>query len=87
MYYGAANRDPDVFDDPERFDITRKPNPHVAFGVGTHFCMGSHIARLEMRVTLEEFLRRFPSVSLAGPPRRLPSNFISGIDRLPLKLA
>jgi len=87
MYYGAANRDPDVFDDPERFDITRKPNPHVAFGVGTHFCMGSHIARLEMRVTLEEFLRRFPAVRLAGPPQRLQSNFISGISRLPLRLA
>jgi cholest-4-en-3-one 26-monooxygenase len=86
MYYGAANRDPEVFDDPERFDITRRPNPHVAFGVGTHFCMGSHIARLEMRVTLDEFLRRFPGVSLAGPPERLPSNFISAIDRLPLKL-
>jgi len=87
MYYGAANRDPEVFENPETFDITRRPNPHLAFGVGTHFCMGSHIARLEMRVTLEEFLRRFPNVSLAGPPRRLPSNFISGIDRLPLKLA
>jgi len=87
MYYGAANRDPEVFDDPERFDITRRPNPQVAFGVGTHFCMGSHIARLEMRVTLEEFLRRFPNPSLAGPPERLPSNFISGIQRLPLNLA
>jgi len=87
LYCGAANRDPEVFDDPERFDITRRPNPHVAFGVGTHFCMGSHIARLEMRVTLEEFLRRFPNVSLAGPPQRLPSNFINGIDRLPLELA
>jgi cholest-4-en-3-one 26-monooxygenase len=87
MYYGAANRDPEVFEDAERFDVTRRPNPHVAFGVGTHFCMGSHIARLEMRVTLEEFLRRFPDVSLAGPPQRLQSNFISGIDRLPLKLA
>ena len=87
MYYGAANRDPEVFENPETFDITRKPNPHLAFGVGTHFCMGSHIARLEMRVTLEEFLRRFPNPSLAGPPERLPSNFISGIQRLPLNLA
>jgi cholest-4-en-3-one 26-monooxygenase len=87
MYYGAANRDPRVFDDPEVFDITRTPNPHLAFGVGTHFCMGSHIARLEMRVTLEEFLRRFPNTSLAGPPERLQSNFISGIKRLPLNLA
>lgn len=87
MYYGAANRDPAVFDHPETFDIARKPNPHVAFGIGPHFCMGSHIARLEMRVTLEEFLRRFPNPSLAGPPERNRSNFISGIRRLPLKLA
>ena len=87
MYYGAANRDPSVFEDPETFDITRTPNPHLAFGIGTHFCMGSHIARLEMRVTLEEFLRRFPNVSLAGPPKRLQSNFISGIKRLPVNLA
>ncbi len=87
MYYAAANRDPSVFENPEVFDITRKPNPHIAFGTGTHFCMGSHIARLEMRVTLEEFLRRFPNVSLAGPPERLQSNFISGIKRLPLNLA
>ncbi len=87
MYYGAANRDPEVFENPEAFDITRKPNPHLAFGLGSHFCMGSHIARLEMRVTLEEFLRRFPRFSLAGPPERLESNFISGINRLPLKLA
>ena len=87
VYYGAANRDPEVFENPEAFDITRKPNPHLAFGVGTHFCMGSHIARLEMRVTLEEFLRRYPKISLAGPPERQQSNFISGIKRLPLKLA
>jgi cholest-4-en-3-one 26-monooxygenase len=87
VYYGAANRDPAVFENPEAFDISRKPNPHLAFGVGTHFCMGSHIARLEMRVTLEEFLRRYPSPSLAGPPERQESNFISGIKRLPLNLA
>ncbi len=86
MYYGAANRDPRFFENPEVFDITRKPNPHIAFGTGTHFCMGSHIARLEMRVTLEEFLRRFPNVRLTGPPERLESNFISGIKRLPISL-
>ncbi len=76
-----------VLETPEVFDITRKPNPHLAFGTGTHFCMGSHIARLEMRVTLEEFLRRFPNVRLTGPPERLRSNFISGIKRLPISLA
>ncbi len=86
MYYGAANRDPRVFEDPEVFNITRKPNPHLAFGTGTHFCMGSHIAKLEMRVTLEEFLRRFPNVRLTGRPERLQSNFISGIKRLPISL-
>jgi len=86
MYYGAANRDPRVFKDPEVFDITRKPNPQIAFGTGTHFCMGSHIARLEMRVTLEEFLRRFPKVRLTGPPERLLSNFINGIKRMPISL-
>jgi cytochrome P450 len=86
MYYGAANRDPRVFENPEVFDITRKPNPHIAFGTGTHFCMGSHIARLEMRVTLEEFLRRFPNVRLTGPPERLQSNFISAIKRMPVSL-
>ena len=86
MYYGAANRDPEVFEEPESFDITRKPNPHLAFGLGSHFCMGSHIARLEMRVTLEEFLRRFPRFRLAGRPERLESHFISGIQRLPLRV-
>jgi cholest-4-en-3-one 26-monooxygenase len=87
MYYGAANRDPRVFENPETFDITRKPNPHLAFGTGTHFCMGSHMARLEMRVTLEELLRRFPNLHLTGPPERLHSNFISGIKRMPMRLS
>ena len=86
VYYGAANRDPRVFDDPESFDIARDPNPHLGFGTGTHFCMGSHIARLEMRITLEEFLARFPKMRLAGPPERMQSNFISSIKRLPVRL-
>lgn len=86
MYYGAVNRDPHVFDDPEVFDITRKPNPHIAFGTGTHFCMGSHIAKLEMRVALEEFLLRFPNVQLMAEPERLQSNFISAIKSMPVRL-
>jgi cholest-4-en-3-one 26-monooxygenase len=87
MYYGAANRDPRVFDDPERFDVTRVHNPHLAFGTGTHVCMGSHMARLSMRVTLEELLRRFPGVRLGGEVERLRSNFINGIKRMPVALA
>jgi cytochrome P450 len=87
MYYGAANRDPRVFDEPERFDVTREHNPHLAFGTGTHVCMGSHMARLSMRVTLEELLRRFPDLRRAGEVERLRSNFINGIKRMPVALA
>jgi len=86
LYYGAANRDPSIFENPERFDITRKINPHLAFGTGTHFCIGSHMARLEMRLTLAEFLARFPNFRLTGPPERLSSNFINGIKRMPIAL-
>jgi cytochrome P450 len=86
MYYAAANRDPSVFENPERFDITRKTNPHLAFGTGTHFCIGSHMARLEMRLTLVEFLKRFPDFRMTGPVERLNSNFINGIKRMPIAL-
>ena len=86
MYYGAANRDPRVFENPEKFDITRTTNPHLAFGTGTHFCIGSHMARLEMRVTLEALLERFPDFRLSGPVVRLSSNFINGIKRMPISL-
>jgi len=86
LYYGAANRDPEVFADPEAFDITRKPNPHLAFGTGTHFCAGSHMARLQLRVAFEEWLRRFPGARLERPPDRLQSNFINGIKRMPVTL-
>jgi len=86
MYYAAANRDPSVFENPERFDITRKTNPHLAFGTGTHFCIGSHMARLEMRLTLAEFIKRFPDFRMTGPVERLNSNFINGIKRMPIAL-
>lgn len=87
MYYAAANRDPSVFENPEVFDITRKPNPHLAFGTGTHFCVGSHMARLELRVAFQEILRRFPGLCLDGPVVRLQSNFISGIKSMPMVLS
>jgi len=86
LYYGAANRDPAVFDDPETFDITRSPNPHLAFGTGTHFCAGSHMAGLQMRVVFEELLRRFPRIGLEGAPERLQSNFINGIKSMQVRL-
>ncbi len=86
MYYGAANRDPAVFGAPETFEITRKPNPHMAFGTGTHFCAGSHMARLQMRTFFEVWLRRFPNARVAGAPDRLQSNFINGIKSMPVAL-
>ena len=73
MYYTSANRDEDVFDDPQVFDIHRTPNPHLSFGIGEHFCLGAHLARLEGRVFFEELLDdvRAPSSSPASPPRPL----------------
>ena len=58
MWYPSANRDEDVFPDPDRFDIGRTPNEHIAFGIGEHFCLGAGLARLELRVMFEELLRR-----------------------------
>jgi cholest-4-en-3-one 26-monooxygenase len=87
LLYPAANRDPTVFRDPHRFDVTRSPNNHLAFGIGAHFCLGANLARLELRVFFEELVKRMPGVRLANneaPPRR-PSNFICGIDRLPVQ--
>ena len=86
LLYPSANRDEAVFDDPFRFDITRDPNPHLAFGFGAHFCLGASLARLELRVMFEELLRWLPDAALereAAPPLR-PSNFIVGIEHMPI---
>lgn len=85
LYYGAANRDEAVFDAPDRFDLTRSPNPHVAFGGGTHVCLGQHIARVEIDAMLREVLGRMSDIELAGEPEWLPSNFISGPKSLPIR--
>jgi cholest-4-en-3-one 26-monooxygenase len=88
LWYIAANHDPDVFDDPHTFDVTRHPNEHEAFGGGgPHFCLGSHLARLEIRAMFEEIMRRVPEMELAGPVERLRSNFINGIKHMPVTFA
>ena len=85
LWYPSANRDEDVFDRPDVFDIGRHPNDHLAFGIGEHFCIGSHLARLEIRVMFELLLRRLPDIELAGPVRYLHSHFINGIKSMPVK--
>ncbi|HZR82146.1 MAG TPA: cytochrome P450 [Candidatus Binatia bacterium] len=85
VFYASANRDESVFPDPDRFDVARTPNEHVAFGGGgTHFCLGASLARLEMRTLFGEVLRRLPDLELAGPIERLPSTFINGPRRMPV---
>jgi cytochrome P450 len=89
VWFASANRDPEVFPDPHRFDITRPPsrNLHAAFGRGgPHFCLGAHLAALEIRVLMEEFVPRVAAVRLAGPPRRVRSNFANGLKTLPVEV-
>jgi cytochrome P450 len=83
LFYQAANRDEAVFNDPDRFDVTRSPNPHVGFGsAGPHFCLGAHLARREISVILRELLTRVPDIRAAGEPDYLLSSFINGIKHL-----
>jgi cytochrome P450 len=86
MYYGSANRDERAFAEPDRFDVGRAPNEHIAFGGGgPHFCLGSHIARVEIRAMLRELLTRLPDITPSGPAEWLASNFISGPKHLPVR--
>jgi len=87
LWFVSGNRDETHFPDAFRFDAGRTPNKHLAFGLGgPHFCLGSHLARLELRVWLEEMLPWLPRIELAGPPGRLRSNFFHGIKSLPVRL-
>ncbi|WP_328808325.1 cytochrome P450 [Nonomuraea antri] len=87
VFYSSANRDASVFPDPEVFDIGRSPNPHIGFGGGgAHFCLGNHLAKLELRILFEQLARRHPRMRRSGPVRRLRSNFINGIKELPVSL-
>jgi linalool 8-monooxygenase len=86
LWYPAGSRDPDVNDNPETFDLTREESVHMAFGGGgRHFCLGAGLARLELRVTFEEVLRRMGDLRLAGEPQRLRSNWANGLTSLPIK--
>jgi cytochrome P450 len=89
MIVAAANRDPAQFKDPEKFDIARDPNEHVAFGEGIHFCIGAPLARMEARIAFEAMLERFPRLRLKDPaikPKYKGSYFLRGLESLPLAI-
>ena len=85
MFYPSANRDVEVFDDPSRFDVTRDPNPHLAFGWGPHFCLGASLARAEIRCLFSELLARLPDIEVSGPVRRLRSSTVNSIKSMPVR--
>jgi cytochrome P450 len=84
LWWASANRDEAVFDDPFRFDVRRAPNPHLAFGYRSHFCLGANLARLEIRIMVEELLARFERLSLAGPIERFRTNKHAGVKHMPV---
>jgi len=83
---GSANRDPTAFTDADRLDVGRAPNPHLAFGLGTHFCPGAQLARLEARAAIPSLLARFPRLALGGPPVWRRTLILRGLERLPIRL-
>lgn len=85
ILYVSANRDERVFDDPDAFDVTRRPNPHLSFGLGPHLCTGIHLAKLEMRILWEELLPRLRTVALAGDVEYQQANLVCGLTSLPIR--
>jgi len=86
MYYASANRDEDVFEAPHTFDVGRTPNDHLAFGGGgVHYCLGANLARAEIRATMRQLVTRLPDIELAGPVKRLHSDFVNGVKTMPIR--
>lgn len=85
LSYPSANRDEEVFDRPDEFDITRSPNKHLAFGFGVHYCLGAMLARMEIKAVLAELIPRLKSVELAGEPSLMKTTFVGGLKRLPVR--
>ena len=86
LLYPSANRDERNFDEPERFDVTRTPNDHMAFGFGAHFCLGNRLARMELITMFDRLFERLPDLALASdtePPKRA-ANFVSGYETMPV---
>jgi cytochrome P450 len=86
IWIPSVNRDEDAFPDADRFDLARKPNYHLAFGYGEHYCLGVHLARLELKVMLEEMVHSLRSFEVTGTPQWIRSNVFSGLKHLPVRL-
>ena len=87
LWYVSGNRDETVFDDPHRFDVRREPNPHQGFGGGgRHFCLGAGLARLELKLWIEETLKRFPTIELDGACERVSSTFLNQYLHIPVSI-
>jgi len=86
LWFPSANRDEAVFEDPYRFDVTRHPNLHLGFGAGPHFCLGGPLAKLEIRLAMEELLARYDGIEITGPVERVQSSFVGGLKHLPVRL-
>lgn len=82
---GPANRDPAAFTSPDRLDLTRTPNPHLGFGLGTHFCPGVQLSRMKARDAIPALLARFPRLELAGEPVWRQTFILRGLERLPVR--
>jgi cholest-4-en-3-one 26-monooxygenase len=86
LFYPSANRDEGVFAAPNKFDIGRYPNQHIAFGIGEHFCLGANLARLELQVMFRQLAERVEAVALSGPLQRMRSCFVGGIKHMPVRI-
>ena len=86
LWFPSANRDAEVFAQPYKFDVTRHPNLHLGFGAGPHFCLGGPLAKIEIRVAMEELLERYDGIEITGPVERVQSSFVGGLKHLPVKL-
>jgi len=85
MFYPSANRDEEVFEAADSFRVDRAPNPHLAFGIGEHFCLGTPLARLELRILFAQLMERLEHAELAGPPERLRASLVGGMKHLPIR--
>jgi cytochrome P450 len=86
VFPASANRDDALFPEPFRYDITRRPNKHIGFGFGEHYCLGAHLARLSLKIMFEQIVTRFKMIELAGDPARVRSNFLGGLKHLPVHM-